>query len=153
MVFKTKNHFKGQETAHCPFDVMGHHPINDAEHKRDKFNGTPGRIFVQWWPRLMRWITGKEARWKKIGLPPTCNFRQKSLTIANSSKGGTWSREWSKKYKTAALLGLGAVFELSISDQHRRQSVTLLVVDHSNHFYQPFVKVEKKKVLIITIFA
>ena len=126
--------FKGQETAHCPFDVLGH-PINDAEHKRDKFNGTPGRIFVQWWPRWMRWITGKEARWKKIGLPPTCNFRQKSLTIANSSKGGTWSREWSKKYKTAALLGLGAVFELSISDQHRRQSVTLLAVDHSNHFY------------------
>ena len=43
-----------------------------------------------------------------------------------------------KNTKLLHYLVWGAVFELSISDQHRRQSVTLLVVDHSNHYYQLF---------------
>lgn len=39
---------------------------------KDMFNGTPGRIFVQhWWPRWMRWITGRRQRWKKIVLAQT----------------------------------------------------------------------------------
>ena len=50
-----------------------------------------------------------------------------------------------KNTKLLHYLVWGAVFELSISDQHRRQSVTLLVVDHSNHFYLLFCLRLKKK--------